>query len=387
MAYRKRSVGNCRYMCELYKVGILMSQTLETSIKYLLKTPNEETLECACNILKHTGKTISHKTTFNKLHEYMSAKYKNTISMRIRFMIQDTIELKDNDWVPRNIRPKQEVCNPKISSKPEKLSAPALNVLSTKNTPRKLNDQIKIKPSKEIQKVVVIQNDELANATEISGPKQSLLPSSDVENNNKSLELPCIGLLPESIEECHSPNTEDIEIEEMQKKYRSIIDNITAENIVPMAKKMISLPIKTDGCLKNVVELLFQKAMDKPELIPQYAHICSLMKDMVVHSKDRKFITSFRTQLITVCQNEFEAMFNRKQMITKDRIEIESCKNKKMRKILQSSYDQKELDHRSRAIANCRLICELLKVNVLVPPVLEMCVAKLAESSKETSIE
>jgi hypothetical protein len=59
----------------------------------------------------------------------------------------------------------------------------------------------------------VIQNDELANATEISGPKQSLLPSSDVENNNKSLELPCIGLLPESIEECHSPNTEDIEIE------------------------------------------------------------------------------------------------------------------------------------------------------------------------------
>jgi hypothetical protein len=61
----------------------------------------------------------------------MSAKYKNTISMRIRFMIQDTIELKDNDWVPRNIRPKQEVCNPKISSKPEKLSAPALNVLST----------------------------------------------------------------------------------------------------------------------------------------------------------------------------------------------------------------------------------------------------------------
>jgi hypothetical protein len=34
-----------------------------------------------------------------------------------------------------------------------------------------------------------------------------------------------------------------------------------------------------------------------------------------------------------------------------------------------------------------RLICELLKVNVLVPPVLEMCVAKLAESSKETSIE
>jgi hypothetical protein len=56
-------------------------------------------------------------------------------------------------------------------------------------------------------------------------------------------------------------------LQEMQKKYRSIIDNITAENIVPMAKKMISLPIKTDGCLKNVVELLFQKVYKKKKKI------------------------------------------------------------------------------------------------------------------------
>jgi hypothetical protein len=48
-------------------------------------------------------------------------------------------------------------------------------------------------------------------------------------------------------------------MQEIQKKYRSIIDNITPENIVPMTRHMISLPMKTDGCLKNLVGFLFQK--------------------------------------------------------------------------------------------------------------------------------
>lgn len=46
-------------MCELYKVLILTNRTLETCMKHLLKSPNEETLECACNILKHAGKSLN----------------------------------------------------------------------------------------------------------------------------------------------------------------------------------------------------------------------------------------------------------------------------------------------------------------------------------------
>lgn len=68
--------------------------------------------------------------------------------------------------------------------------------------------------------------------------------------------------------------------------------------------------------------------MDKPQLTPQYAHICSLMKDKAVHSKDHKPSTSFKIILIKTCQNAFEAMFNRKRIVAKDRNEIESCKDK-----------------------------------------------------------
>lgn len=49
-----------RFMCELYKVKILSNRTLEMCIKHLLMSPKEETLECACNIIKETGKTLNH---------------------------------------------------------------------------------------------------------------------------------------------------------------------------------------------------------------------------------------------------------------------------------------------------------------------------------------
>lgn len=68
--------------------------------------------------------------------------------------------------------------------------------------------------------------------------------------------------------------------------------------------------------------------MDEPKLTPQYAHICSLMKDTVVQSKDEKSSTSFRILLIAKCQKVFEAMFNRKKIVAKDRNEVESCKDK-----------------------------------------------------------
>jgi hypothetical protein len=68
--------------------------------------------------------------------------------------------------------------------------------------------------------------------------------------------------------------------------------------------------------------------MDKPELSPQYAYVCSIMKNNEVQSKDQKTKTSFRRLLIAMCQNAFESMFNRKRMVAKYRNQIECCKNK-----------------------------------------------------------
>lgn len=41
----------------------------------------------------------------------MSPEYKCKIPTRLRFMMQDIVELKENDWVPRNSRPKPPTSN------------------------------------------------------------------------------------------------------------------------------------------------------------------------------------------------------------------------------------------------------------------------------------
>jgi hypothetical protein len=51
---------------------------------------------------------------FGKLKEYTSSEYKTKISTRIRFMILNIIELKDNNWVPRNARTKPAICTNKV---------------------------------------------------------------------------------------------------------------------------------------------------------------------------------------------------------------------------------------------------------------------------------
>lgn len=64
-------------------------------------------------------------------------------------------------------------------------------------------------------KVVVLQNNELADAKKTTGPKKLLLPncSSDIEKNNKSRVLPCDSLVTESTEQCYSSENENIETE------------------------------------------------------------------------------------------------------------------------------------------------------------------------------
>jgi hypothetical protein len=46
----------------------------------------------------------------------MSTAYKTRIPTRIRFMIMDTIELKDNNWIPRGSRTEPESCNTNAKS-------------------------------------------------------------------------------------------------------------------------------------------------------------------------------------------------------------------------------------------------------------------------------
>lgn len=92
---------------------------------------------------------LSQTNTFEKLREFTSTSYKPKISSRIRFMILDTIELRNNGWVSRNA-----AINPKTLNELEKefTAAPDVNRHSSECIP-KLDPQLRTNTN--VQQVIL----------------------------------------------------------------------------------------------------------------------------------------------------------------------------------------------------------------------------------------
>lgn len=141
---RMKSVGNIRFIGELYKQEQLIAKIMHTCVKHLLATPDEENLECLCKLLTTVGKTLEPKSEaatfqgyFNQLADLASKRSQKKISSRVRFMIQDVIDLRAHRWVPR-----RDDGNPKTMDQIQKEAESErleiqMNNSTPMNTPRK----------------------------------------------------------------------------------------------------------------------------------------------------------------------------------------------------------------------------------------------------------
>ncbi|XP_046670674.1 eukaryotic translation initiation factor 4 gamma 1-like isoform X3 [Homalodisca vitripennis] len=113
-AIRMKSVGNIRFIGELFKLGMLTPTIMQRCIEHLLKTPEEESLECLCKLLTTIGRDLESQAQnnpknqgftlnpyFQKMQDLTQRKEGSKVSSRVRFMLQDVIELRQNRWVPR----------------------------------------------------------------------------------------------------------------------------------------------------------------------------------------------------------------------------------------------------------------------------------------------
>ena len=104
---KRRSLGNIRFIGELFKLEMLTEGIMNDCIDRLLKQENdEENLECLCKLLATIGKNIDKTNNTTKMRMYFEklakiANKKEVVSARIRFMILDIIDLRKNAWVPR----------------------------------------------------------------------------------------------------------------------------------------------------------------------------------------------------------------------------------------------------------------------------------------------
>lgn len=115
---RRRSLGNIRFIGELFKLRILSVKIMHQCIGRLLSTQDdEESLECLCRLLSTIGKeletpmaqTAGRSTSISQTKEVMNGYFsqldgiinKRKVSNRIRFMILDVVDLRRNNWKPR----------------------------------------------------------------------------------------------------------------------------------------------------------------------------------------------------------------------------------------------------------------------------------------------
>ncbi|XP_065370716.1 eukaryotic translation initiation factor 4 gamma 3 isoform X1 [Calliphora vicina] len=118
---RRRSGGTVRFIGELFKISILTGKIIHTCIEALLKDPNnEDMLECLCKLLTtvgqkfeqtHMSKDDKRKYSLESVIQRMqniASKHDNAkISSRVRFMLQDVIDLRKKKWQStRNEAPK-----------------------------------------------------------------------------------------------------------------------------------------------------------------------------------------------------------------------------------------------------------------------------------------
>merc|ERR1719412_694039 len=119
---RRRSLGNIRFIGELYKLQMLTARIMHECVKKLLKTTDEESLECLCRLLTTVGQVLDQETKqrlskgpqngLNDLSVYFTEMKKITqdkkVCSRVRFLMQDVIELRLADWKLR-----REIAGPK----------------------------------------------------------------------------------------------------------------------------------------------------------------------------------------------------------------------------------------------------------------------------------
>uniref|UniRef100_A0A672J8R3 Eukaryotic translation initiation factor 4 gamma, 1a n=1 Tax=Salarias fasciatus TaxID=181472 RepID=A0A672J8R3_SALFA len=102
---RRRSLGNIKFIGELFKLKMLTEAIMHDCVVKLLKNHDEESLECLCRLLSTIGKDLDFEKAKPRMDQYFNQMDKiikeRKTSSRIRFMLQDVLDLRKSNWVPR----------------------------------------------------------------------------------------------------------------------------------------------------------------------------------------------------------------------------------------------------------------------------------------------
>jgi hypothetical protein len=109
---RKKAIGNIKLIGELGKLDLVSEAILHKCLKTLLKRGTNENLsercedlECLTKIMQTVGKKLDQGQGKNLMDQYLERIKKiqtqKDLPIRIKFILQDIVDLRSNHWIPR----------------------------------------------------------------------------------------------------------------------------------------------------------------------------------------------------------------------------------------------------------------------------------------------
>ncbi|XP_062279077.1 eukaryotic translation initiation factor 4 gamma 1-like [Scomber scombrus] len=102
---RRHSLGLIKFICELFKLKMITAVIMHDCIIKLLQNHDEESLECLCRVLFTIGEDLDIEKAKPHMDLYFSQMEKimmeRKTTSRIRFMLQDVLDLRRSNWMPR----------------------------------------------------------------------------------------------------------------------------------------------------------------------------------------------------------------------------------------------------------------------------------------------
>jgi len=120
---KQKMLGNIKFICELGKKRLLQEEILHECIRGLLSKKKErpiqdqaQDLECLCQIMRTIGSLLDFQASRNLMNQYFERidllSRKSDLPSRIRFMLRDVIDLRNNNWRPRPFQREDNVPQP-----------------------------------------------------------------------------------------------------------------------------------------------------------------------------------------------------------------------------------------------------------------------------------
>eukprot|EP00731_Ephydatia_muelleri_P015436 Em0008g1156a len=371
MASRHQSLGNIRFIGELYKLKILSESIIHDCMrKSLASTSDEKSLERFAKLMTVTGKELDKEEAKLEMDTYFSIVndiIKNkTVSKRVQFLLQDVVDLRDNQWVPRQWQDTKVKTIDQIHREAEyeeqmtkQLSSQYIegdggdgrkgSIRGERNRPRKIIPQ---KPRSAPEAVKAVQ------------PWQRQ------------------GLIKEQKE------TQDIFY-----KFQSILNKLTLQKLTELAEAARQLKINTEERLRGVVDMIFTRATTETVYSEVYANLCCVLAPLsvsTVNAKGKPETITFRRLLLSRCQQEFEKDKQEDEERKTMQKGVETAETEEIRKQRQMELEAAEMASRYRSLGNIRFYGELYKlkaIEILTDCTIHDCMIKSLASSDEKSLE